>query len=65
MGVLKYYGVQIPSPKLPQKEKLSPYIPTKEEVHAIFEEIKCSKYEIPIMLAAMGLRRSEMFHYFG
>lgn len=60
MGVLKYYGVQIQSPKLPQKEKKSPYIPTKEEVSSVFQEIKGTPYELPIMLAAMGLRRSEI-----
>ena len=60
MGVLKYYGVQIQSPKLPQKEKKDPYIPSKEEVSAIFNEIKATKYEVPIMLGAMGLRRSEI-----
>ncbi|MBO4912724.1 MAG: site-specific integrase [Butyrivibrio sp.] len=60
MGVLKYYGVKIESPKLPQKEKKAPYIPTKEEVSAIFKEIKGTVYEVPIMLAAMGLRRSEI-----
>lgn len=60
MGVLKYYGVQIQSPKLPQKEKKDPYIPTKEEVSAIFADIKGTKYEVPITLGAMGLRRSEI-----
>jgi integrase len=60
MAVLKYYGVQIQSPKVPQKERKSPYIPTKEEVSAVFRELKGSKFELPIMLAAMGLRRSEI-----
>ena len=60
MGVLGYYGVKIQPPKLPQREKKSPYIPTKEEVKAVFSEVKGTKYEIPIMLAAMGLRRSEI-----
>ena len=60
MGVLKFYGIQINSPKLPQKEKKSPYIPSKEEVRLIFNEIKGSRIEIPVMLGAMGLRRSEI-----
>lgn len=60
MGVLKYYSINLPSPKLPQKEKKSPYIPSKEDISAIFSEIKGSKIEIPVMLACMGLRRSEI-----
>lgn len=59
-GVLKFFSVQINSPKLPQKEKKSPYIPSKEEVKKIFHEIKGSRIEIPVMLACMGLRRSEI-----
>lgn len=59
-GVLNFYAVSIPGLTLPQKEKKSPYIPTEEEVHAIFNEIQGSKYELPIMLAALGLRRSEL-----
>lgn len=61
MGVLNYYSVNIPSPKLPQKEAKTPYVPTEEEVKQIFAEIKGSRYEAPIMLAAMGLRRSEIY----
>ena len=60
MGVLKYYGVNIRSPKLPQKEKKVSYIPTEDEVKRIFEYFKGSKYEIPLLLSAMGLRRSEI-----
>lgn len=60
MGVLKYYGLHINSPKLPQNVKKSPYIPTKEEVRAILERVKGTKYEVPIKLAVMGLRRSEI-----
>lgn len=60
MGVLKYYGVSIRSPKLPQKEKKAPYIPSEEEVKQIFTALKGTKYEIAILLSAMGLRRSEV-----
>jgi integrase len=60
MGVLKYYGVNIPSPKLPQKEKKAPYIPTADEVKAIMTAAKGSKYETALFLAGMGLRRSEI-----
>lgn len=60
VSVLKYYGNEIHGITLPQKEKKVPYIPTEDEVHAIFNELKDTKYEIPIMLSAMGLRRSEI-----
>lgn len=60
MGVLKYYGVTIRSPKLPQKEKKPIYIPTEDEVKSIFAYFKGTKYEIPLLLSAMGLRRSEI-----
>jgi integrase len=59
-AVLNFYGKEINGIVLPQKEKKSPYIPTKEEVSAIFNEIKGSPFEVPIMLSAMGLRRSEI-----
>lgn len=60
MGVLKYYGIQIPSPKLPQKEKKIPYIPTVEEVTRIMEASRDSKYEVALYLCGKGLRRSEV-----
>ena len=60
VSVLKYYGNEIHGITLPQKEKKSPYIPTEQEVHAIFNELKSTKYEIPIFLCSMGLRRSEV-----
>ena len=60
VGICKYFDVDIKSPKLPQKETKAVYIPTAEEVKKIFEFLKGSKYEVPIMLAAMGLRRSEI-----
>lgn len=60
MSVLKYYGIEIKGVKLPQREKKSVYIPTEEEVKKIFEKLKNDRFEVPIMLAAMGLRRSEI-----
>lgn len=59
-AVLNFYGKEIKGIVLPQKEKKSPYIPTKEEVSAIFKEIKDSPFEVPILLSSMGLRRSEI-----
>lgn len=60
MGVLKYYGIQIQSPKLPQKEKKIPYLPTVEDVTRIMEASKGSKYEVALYLCGKGLRRSEV-----
>lgn len=60
LAVLNFYGKEISGIVLPQKEKKPVYIPTKEEVSAIFKEIKGTPYEVPIMLAALGLRRSEI-----
>ena len=60
LSVLSYYDITIKYPTLPQKEKKSPYIPTKDDVMAVFSVIKGTKYEIPITLAALGLRRSEI-----
>ena len=59
--VLKFYGAKVQSPTLPKKIKEPDYIPTKEDVQRLLEEIKGSKYEVPIILATLGLRRSEIF----
>lgn len=59
-SVLKFYGSGQLAVTVPQREKKPVYIPSKEEVHAIFTEIKGTKYEIPVSLAALGLRRSEI-----
>lgn len=59
-SVLAYYGNEIGKITLPQKEKKSPYIPTEQEVHAILDAVKDTKYMIPIFLTGMGLRRSEV-----
>ena len=60
MTVLNFYDINIKTPTLPQKEKKSPYIPTKEDVSAIFKSAKGTKYEVAFFLASMGLRRSEI-----
>lgn len=59
-AVLKYHGTHLDPVTLPQKEKKSIYIPTEDDVKAIFAEVKGSEYEIPFMLTALGLRRSEI-----
>ena len=45
---------------MPQKKKTEKYVPTVEEVKAVMEYIKPTKYYVPISLAAMSLRRSEI-----
>ena len=59
-SVLKYYGVSLGTVKLPQREKKEVYIPSIDEIKTIFNYLKGNKYELPIMLAGMGLRRSEI-----
>ena len=60
MGVIKFYGGDIRSPKLPQKEVKELYIPSEEDVRHILNEVKGTKYEIAFLLSALGLRRSEI-----
>ena len=45
---------------LPQKIKKEPYIPSDSDIKRILERAKGTKYEIPIVLACYGLRRSEI-----
>ena len=45
---------------LPQKVKHEPYIPSDEDIKRILEYAKGTEYEIPIILACYGLRRSEI-----
>ena len=45
---------------LPQKVKSEPYIPSDGDVRRILESAKGTEYEIPIILACYGLRRSEI-----
>lgn len=45
---------------LPQKIRNDPYIPTDEEVQRILAHAEGSEYEIPLVLACYGLRRSEI-----
>lgn len=59
-AVLKENDIVLRAPTLPKNIKEAPYIPTAEEIGRIFERIRGTKYEVPIMLATMGLRRSEI-----
>jgi integrase len=48
------------SVRLPARQKKEPYIPSDGEVKAVVEALRGSEYEVPVMLCAMGLRRSEV-----
>lgn len=45
---------------LPQKIKSEPYIPTDDDVRRVLASAEGTPYEIPIILACYGLRRSEI-----
>lgn len=60
IAVLKYNGSEIKSPRLPQKEVKDIYVPSEEDVKRILQDFKGKKYEPFIVLATMGLRRSEI-----
>ncbi len=45
---------------LPQKVKNEPYIPSDDDVKRVLEYAKGTEYEIPLILACYGLRRSEI-----
>ncbi len=45
---------------LPQKAKSEPYIPSDDDVKKVVEASRGTRYEIPILLAAYGMRRSEI-----
>ena len=59
-SVLKAQDVNIKFPKLPQRIKSTPYIPSVEDIQKVFEQIKGSEHEIAITLCCFGLRRSEV-----
>lgn len=48
------------STTLPQKVRNEPYIPSDEDVKRILDYSRGTEYEIPIILACYGLRRSEI-----
>lgn len=45
---------------LPQRVKSEPYTPSREDVKRILVKVKDTPYEVPITLACLGLRRSEI-----
>lgn len=48
------------STKLPLIVKKDPYVPNNEEVRYILSEAKGTRYELPILLGCLGMRRSEI-----
>ena len=61
MSVLKFYGIEIKSPTLPQKKKKKDdYIPSEDDIKQILAEVKGTQYEVPFILGTLGLRRSEI-----
>ena len=59
-SVLIFYGADPLNVTVPPKEKHNDYIPSKEDMKAIFDEMKGTRYEAAIYLASLGLRRSEI-----
>ena len=45
---------------LPQKVKKEPYIPSDEDVKKILNYARETGYEVPLILACYGMRRSEI-----
>lgn len=45
---------------LPQKTKKEVFIPTEEEIRMVLQKVKGTNFEIPIILACYGMRRSEI-----
>lgn len=60
MAVLKAADIDVKAPRLPQKEKKAPYIPTEDDVKKIFAAVKGTRYEVPYALSTLGLRLSEL-----
>ena len=59
-SVLSFYGNYILRPQYPQGEKPELYLPTADEVKAILEETKGTRYYVPTFLGSRGLRLSEV-----
>lgn len=60
VSVVKFYGGTTLDVSVPPKEKHMDYIPTIEDVKKIFNDLKGTRYEVPLFLASLGLRRSEI-----
>ena len=59
-AVLNFYGCRECPVTLPQAQKATVYIPSKEDVAKLLQMASGGKYEVPIRLGMYGLRRSEI-----
>lgn len=60
-SVLKTYHKSLNiSTVLPKKERCIPHIPSSDDVKRLLDYCKGSEFEIPILLACYGMRRSEI-----
>lgn len=59
-AVWKYAGISLPSVTLPRKERPEINVPDRNAVKKILAAAKGTRLELPLALAAMGLRRSEI-----
>ena len=65
MSVMRIHAPEVElRPTLPRVQPNERYVPTDEELQMVIDEIRTSpvfrKYLVPIMLASLGLRRSEL-----
>ena len=59
-GVFKFHGESLPEVSLPQKTRPAIYIPDEQQIKALALTAKGTRMEVPLTLAAFGLRRSEI-----
>ena len=60
-AVLKMYRPELVlRTQLPQRARSTPYIPTDNDIKRIMQEAKGTMFEVPLLLACYGLRRSEI-----
>lgn len=60
ISVLDFHGYEITRIRYPQQVKVENYLPTVDEVKAILEELKGTRYYVPVFLGSRGLRVSEV-----
>ena len=60
-AVMRHNGFSVPSVTLPTRERPEMYIPDGETVKKLFGAVKGTKWEVPVLLAALGpMRRGEI-----
>lgn len=60
-SVCKQYGVTLPSVQLPQQKKVEHTFLQPDQIPVFIKLIEGEQYELPMLLALHGLRRSEIF----